>query len=467
MTQHRAKQAVLCPDDAELVRRALARDAGAFRAIMQRHNRHLYRIARSVLRNSAEAEDAVQEAYVSAFTHLAGYRGESALAAWLARITMNEAFGRLRRKRPTVDIAALKETRSEAEIIQFPLSTQNDDPERTMAQRQILQLVEQATDNLPEAYRLVFVTRVIEGMSVEETSELLGIKPETVKTRLHRARQTRARSIEQTDRSGPDGCVSFCRPALRANDRSRHETARRSLAEWRNLSPRKPSNSCHVHQRPAPLPRPAAGEHYHEFQCARAGADTEPASMVAGPIERRSKLPCEPSSDGAATIRIASGLIETPARVTRALEESFVGYTQDPAAILQKSFDEIEGYDEMIVLRGIRFESHCEHHMAPILGRAWVGYVPNGRVVGISKLARVVETYAKRLQIQEKLTAQIANTINDVLKPQGVGVVIKASHHCMTTRGVHKPDTDLVTSRMLGCFRDNPQIRQEFLGMTA
>jgi GTP cyclohydrolase IA len=161
------------------------------------------------------------------------------------------------------------------------------------------------------------------------------------------------------------------------------------------------------------------------------------------------------------------GLIETPARVTRAFEEAFVGYTQDPVAALQKSFDEIEGYDEMVVLRGIRFESLCEHHMAPILGRAWVAYVPDGRVVGISKLARVVEAYAKRLQIQEKLTAQIANTINDVLKPRGVGVVIRATHHCMTARGVHKPDTDLVTSRMLGCFRDNPQLRQEFLGATA
>ena len=119
----------------------------------------------------------------------------------------------------------------------------------------------------------------------------------------------------------------------------------------------------------------------------------------------------------------------------------------------------------MIVLRGIRFESHCEHHMAPIIGQAWVAYIPNGRVVGISKLARVVDVYARRLQIQEKMTAQIANTINDVLKPQGVGVIIKASHHCMTTRGVHKPDTDLVTSRMLGCFRDNALTRQEFLGM--
>jgi GTP cyclohydrolase IA len=159
------------------------------------------------------------------------------------------------------------------------------------------------------------------------------------------------------------------------------------------------------------------------------------------------------------------GLIETPSRVARAFEEFFVGYSQDPAEILQKTFEEIEGYDEMIVLRGIRFESHCEHHMAPITGQAWVAYVPSGRVVGISKLARVVEVYAKRLQIQEKLTAQIANTINDVLRPQGVGVIIKASHHCMTTRGVHKPEADLVTSRMLGCFRDNPLTRQEFLSV--
>ncbi len=160
------------------------------------------------------------------------------------------------------------------------------------------------------------------------------------------------------------------------------------------------------------------------------------------------------------------GLIETPARVARAFEEFFVGYAQDPVEILQKTFEEIEGYDEMIVLRGICFESHCEHHMTPIIGQAWVAYVPSGRVVGISKLARVVEVYAKRLQIQEKLTAQIANTINDVLRPQGVGVIIKASHHCMTTRGVHKPDSDLVTSRMLGCFRDNLLTRQEFLSMT-
>ena len=162
------------------------------------------------------------------------------------------------------------------------------------------------------------------------------------------------------------------------------------------------------------------------------------------------------------------GLKETPARVTRAFEEYFKGYGEDPEAILRKTFEEIEGYDEMIVLRGIRFESHCEHHMAPIIGRAWVAYIPKGpkgRVVGISKLARVVDAFAKRLQIQEKMTAQIANTIQKVLDPEGVAVVIKAEHHCMTTRGVLKHGTDMVTSRMLGAFRDSPLTRQEFLSI--
>ncbi|AGK58758.1 GTP cyclohydrolase I [Hyphomicrobium denitrificans 1NES1] len=159
------------------------------------------------------------------------------------------------------------------------------------------------------------------------------------------------------------------------------------------------------------------------------------------------------------------GLAETPSRMSRAFEEFFSGYRQDPVQILQKTFEEIEGYDEMVMLRGIPFESHCEHHLAPIIGRAWVAYVPRGRVVGISKLARVVDAYAKRLQIQEKMTAQIANAIESALQPKGVGVIIKATHHCMTTRGVHKPDTDLVTSRMLGCFRDNPIKRQEFLSL--
>jgi GTP cyclohydrolase IA len=159
------------------------------------------------------------------------------------------------------------------------------------------------------------------------------------------------------------------------------------------------------------------------------------------------------------------GLVETPARVTRALEEFFRGYGEDPAGLLQKSFEEIDGYDEMVVLRDVRFESHCEHHIAPIIGRAAVAYVPRGRVVGISKLARVVQAFSRRLQIQEKLTAQIANTIDTVLQPKGVGVVIKAVHHCMTTRGVHKPDSSLVTSRMLGCFREDAGLRRQFLDM--
>jgi GTP cyclohydrolase I len=159
------------------------------------------------------------------------------------------------------------------------------------------------------------------------------------------------------------------------------------------------------------------------------------------------------------------GLRETPRRLIRAYQEYFSGYQQDPEQILEKTFEETGGYDEMVVLRGIPFESHCEHHVAPIIGRAWVAYVPDRRVVGISKLARVVETYAKRLQIQERLTAQIANTIDKVLKPQGVGVVIKAAHHCMSSRGVHMHGTDMVTSRMLGCFRDNPMTRQELMSM--
>jgi GTP cyclohydrolase I len=159
------------------------------------------------------------------------------------------------------------------------------------------------------------------------------------------------------------------------------------------------------------------------------------------------------------------GLIETPKRVTKAFEEWFRGYSHDPHEILAKTFEEIEGYDEMIVLRAIPFQSHCEHHMAPIIGKAWVGYVPTGRVVGISKLARVVDAFAKRLQIQEKMTAQIAQAIEDVLRPQGVAVVIKARHHCMSTRGVNKKGTDLVTSKMTGVFRENASTRQEFLAM--
>jgi GTP cyclohydrolase I len=157
------------------------------------------------------------------------------------------------------------------------------------------------------------------------------------------------------------------------------------------------------------------------------------------------------------------GLVDTPARVARAFEEFFVGYREDPLAYLERTFEEVEGYDEMVVLRDIRLESYCEHHLAPILGKIHIGYMPESRVVGISKLARVAEAYAKRLQIQEKLTAQIANCINDVLRPKGVAVVIEAEHQCMTTRGVHKPGVVMVTSRMLGAFRESSDTRREFL----
>ena len=159
------------------------------------------------------------------------------------------------------------------------------------------------------------------------------------------------------------------------------------------------------------------------------------------------------------------GLVGTPDRVVRSYEEFFAGYHEDPQEILRRTFEETEGYDEMVVLRDIRLESHCEHHMVPIIGRAHVAYLPDRRVVGISKLARVVEIYARRLQIQEKMTAQIANTIEEVLRPRGVAVVVEAAHQCMTTRGVHKAGVTMVTSRMIGAFRDSGETRREFLSM--
>jgi len=157
------------------------------------------------------------------------------------------------------------------------------------------------------------------------------------------------------------------------------------------------------------------------------------------------------------------GLLDTPRRVVDAYGDWFGGYGEDPADYLRRTFEEVDGYDEMIVLRDIDFESHCEHHMAPIIGRAHVGYLPDRKVVGISKLARVVEVYARRFQVQEKLTAQVAQAIQDVLKPRGVGVVVEAVHHCMTTRGVHKTRVSMVTSQMLGAFREDARTRSEFL----
>ena len=159
------------------------------------------------------------------------------------------------------------------------------------------------------------------------------------------------------------------------------------------------------------------------------------------------------------------GLIDTPSRVARSYEEFFSGYSGDPVEMLQRTFEEVEGYDEMIVLRDIRMESYCEHHMVPIIGKAHVAYLPSHRVVGISKLARVIDLYAKRFQVQEKLTAQIANCIEDVLQPRGVAVMIEAQHQCMTTRGVHKTGVSMVTSRMLGAFREDPLTRREFLSI--
>ena len=161
------------------------------------------------------------------------------------------------------------------------------------------------------------------------------------------------------------------------------------------------------------------------------------------------------------------GLLETPKRVVKSYEEFYSGYDKDPEEILSKVFEEVEGYDEIIIVKDIRLESHCEHHMVPILGKAHVAYIPNKRIVGISKLARLVDLYAKRLQTQEAMTAQIADTIERVLKPKGVAIVIDANHQCMSSRGVHKTETTTVTSRMLGAFRENPKSRMEFMNLIA
>jgi GTP cyclohydrolase I len=159
------------------------------------------------------------------------------------------------------------------------------------------------------------------------------------------------------------------------------------------------------------------------------------------------------------------GLVETPKRVVKAYEEFFEGYDMDPDEVLQKTFEEVQGYDDAVIVRNIRVESHCEHHIVPIIGVAHVGYIPNNRVVGISKLARVIEIFGKRLQTQETMTAQIADTIQKVLEPKGVAVVVDASHQCMTTRGIHKTESSTITSRMLGAFRDNPETRSEFMNL--
>jgi GTP cyclohydrolase I len=191
------------------------------------------------------------------------------------------------------------------------------------------------------------------------------------------------------------------------------------------------------------------------------------------PAKRASARPSREAAEAAVRTLIQwagedpdrEGLIGTPERVARAYEEWFAGYEEDPVDLLARTFEETDGYDEMVVLRDVRFESHCEHHIAPIIGTVNVAYLPAKRVVGISKLARVIDVYAKRMQIQEKMTAQIANTIEEVLQPKGVAVVVSAQHQCMTTRGVHKTGVSMVTSRMLGAFRDNEATRREFLSI--
>ena len=204
-------------------------------------------------------------------------------------------------------------------------------------------------------------------------------------------------------------------------------------------------------------------------QPGEAAVQPDGTSLNASGVARPSRAEAEAAVDTllrwAGDDPAREGLVDTPARVARAYEDFFVGYGQDPLEILQRTFAEVEGYDEMVVLRDVRVTSHCEHHMTPILGRAHVAYMPDRRVVGISKLARVVDAYAKRLQIQEKMTAQVANAIQDVLEPKGVAVVIEAEHQCMTTRGVQKPGTTMVTSRMLGMFRTSDATRREFLAL--
>jgi len=198
----------------------------------------------------------------------------------------------------------------------------------------------------------------------------------------------------------------------------------------------------------------------------------KPLSVIA---EKQNETAKPSRSDAEAAVRTLirwagddpdrEGLVDTPDRVVRSYEEFFSGYAADPKAILERTFEEVEGYDEIVLLRDIRLESHCEHHMVPIIGKAHVAYMPYRRVVGISKLARLVEAYAKRLQIQEKLTSQVANAIDEILQPLGTAVVVEAAHQCMTTRGVQKAGVTMVTSRMLGTFRENGETRRELLAM--
>jgi GTP cyclohydrolase IA len=206
--------------------------------------------------------------------------------------------------------------------------------------------------------------------------------------------------------------------------------------------------------------KPAAANHKHATANHKpAGAASAPARVTREEAEAAVRTLIQWTGDDPDR----EGLRATPSRVVRAYEEWFAGYKDHPRDYLKRTFEETGGYDEVVVLRDIRFESHCEHHMAPIIGRVHIGYLPRNRVVGISKLSRLVEVYAKRLQIQERMTAEIAACLDEVLKPHGVAVVTEATHQCMTTRGIHKTGVSMVTSRMLGVFRDHAETRQEFL----
>ena len=194
------------------------------------------------------------------------------------------------------------------------------------------------------------------------------------------------------------------------------------------------------------------------------------SSKGSAPVQERNRISRDSAEEAVRTLLrwagedpAREGLLDTPQRVVDAYTDWFSGYSIDPRDYLRRTFEETGGYDEMVVLRDIEFESHCEHHMAPIIGRAHVGYLPTGKVVGISKLARVVDVFARRFQVQEKMTAEIARCINDVLQPQGVGVVIEAAHECMTTRGIHKRGVSMITSKMMGTFRSDARTRNEFL----
>lgn len=393
-------------DEADLITRALRHDESAIRMIIQANNRRLYRVARSVVRDDAEAEDVLQDAYLQAFRSLEGFRGGSKLATWLTRIVLNAALQRLRR--PPEPATPIDPSAHGSTVIAFPLEAPN--PERDMAQRQLCQLVERAIDDLPVEFRTVLLTRVVEEMSIEDTAQLLG------GTAGHREDEAASRPSDVAARAGGSG-----RPAVQ-----------------RRLSVRR--GALQPHRRRGRLPTAQAvtlilimRQRAVKEPAMTLGLDTlNPASLVKRPQPRR--LDRSDAEEAFRTIirwvgedPDRDGLADTPARMARAFEEYFSGYAADPAALLQKTFEETSGYDELIVLRGIRFVSHCEHHLAPIVGRAWVGYVPDGRVVGISKLARVVDAFARRLQIQERLTAQIAAAIEDVLRPRGVGVILKAS----------------------------------------